>query len=150
VNVFGNFRSAPRCKRCVDAAAISLWLGPQPCPSLMSDHASSIHRAANATDQDRRAIRARRTCLNSSSIHIFFKRQPGRLETPVTHTKQTAATTFNGQLSGTSRLQFSSAQGLGRSHAMSDFQYFNCDLSTSLVFQFRLSNFPLLLRWRHD
>jgi hypothetical protein len=80
----------------------------------------------------------------------FFKRQPGRLETPVTHTKQTAATTFNGQLSGTSRLQFSSAQGLGRSHAMSDFQYFNCDLSTSLVFQFRLSNFPLLLRWRHD
>jgi hypothetical protein len=53
----------------------------------------------------------------------LFNRQPARLETPVTHTKQTAATTFNRQLSRTSRLEFSSAQGLCRSHAMSDFQF---------------------------
>ena len=122
MNIFGNFRSAPRCKRFVDAAAISLWLGSQPRLSLMSDHASSIHRAANATDQDRRAMRARRTCSNSSSIHIFFE-SPTRAIRNTCNSHKTAATTFNRQLSRTSRLQFSAAQGLCRSHAMSDFQF---------------------------
>jgi hypothetical protein len=76
-------------------------------------------------------------------FRFFFNRQPGRLETPVTHTKQTAATTFNRRLSRPSRLPFLSAQGLCRSHATPDFQFstVNFQLPPCSNFVFPISRF---------
>ena len=71
----------------------------------------------------RPASHAREAHLLEFLLNSHFFQSPTRAIRNTCNSHKTAATTFNRQLSRTSRLEFSSAQGLCRSHAMSDFQF---------------------------